>query len=176
MNKKLIILSGVVILLVVLVVGIFLVPQQSRIQQTKSTSVPVSSKQANQNQTTVAPSATTMPIAAATAQEAAKQFYTYYFSSAQNPLANGAYKDNPYLSSEFKEVIGALYKNGDVPVFCPQNKRANITIGQEQLVDYNDTHLTQEIISDATGAHDLYRVMLKNVDDTWLIFDVNCIQ
>ena len=90
-------------------------------------------------------------------------------------MANGAYKKNEYLAPDFKDEIGALYNNGNAPVFCLQNKRTNIAVGQEEDVYYNNQYLKQEIISDATGAKDLYRVVLQQVDNKWLVLDVTCV-
>lgn len=187
MNKKyLIAIGGLAIIFVVfLMVGIFSQqnPQQA---QTKQQS-PQTSSGENQNpavfhgattnttNNTITPSVTLVPPAT-TAQGAVKQFYAYYFSSPSNPLANGAYKGNPYLAADFKDVIGSLYHNGNSPVFCTENKRENITVGQETPVNYTDAVLMQEVISEAPpGNKELYRVLVQNVNDTWLIYDINCI-
>ena len=56
--------------------------------------------QTNQKRT-ILPTVTFAPLSGS-AQQAAWQFYTYYFSTPQNPLAVGKYKTNPYLSQDFK--------------------------------------------------------------------------
>jgi len=66
---------------------------------------------------------------------AAQTAQTFYNSTASvNPLANGAFKTNPYLSDTFKHTIKTGYKNGNTPVFCPENRRPQVTIGKEQQV------------------------------------------
>jgi hypothetical protein len=110
------------------------------------------------------------------ADDTAKAFYYFMLSSSGNPLAAGGYKNNQYLSSDFKDVIHKLYDNGNNPVFCPQNKRTAIVVGQDQQVYYNNGYLTQVVISEAApGAKKLYRVLLQNIGNQWYIFDVNCI-
>lgn len=180
-NKKVLIATVVigVVILCALLGALF--SSQSTTRQTQiSSSSPKTQGNAAPMQTgkqtgQVSPS-TALPTIASDAQTVTKQFYTYFFSSPTNPLANGAYRNNPYLSQDFKDVITAYYKNGDVPVFCPQNKSNNIVVGQEQLVSYNGSSLTQEVISEAPpGTKDLYRVLLESVNNQWLIFDINCI-
>jgi hypothetical protein len=188
MNKRTIYLMGATIVILLLFV-VYLVMQQQ-------TPVPKTSIQtnttANQNQSassgnntsagntsgsdtpSQSPDISTAPLSAA---QTAKEFYNYYFSSANNPLANGAYKTNKYLTQEFKDDIGASYKNGNTPVFCPQNQRNSIIVGKEEQVFYDNGYLTQVVISDASaGNKDLYRVMLQNLTGSWLIWDINCIK
>jgi hypothetical protein len=112
----------------------------------------------------------------ASPEQAAQSFYTYFFSRP-NPLANGAYKTNPYLSDAFKDDIGSLYNNGNKPVFCPQNKRSSILIGKSQQVYDVYGYLTQVVIMDpAAGNKDLYRIIVKNDDGVWHIDDINCVR
>jgi hypothetical protein len=124
----------------------------------------------------------TLPVQqAATAQTVSPErtveaFYTYFFSQS-DPLANGAYQTNSYLSDSFKDDIRTLYNNGNKPVFCPQNKRPAISIGKSQQVYNTYGYLTQLVITDAgPGNKDLYRVLLKNQDGIWVIDDINCIR
>jgi|SRR3984957_7006968 len=117
-----------------------------------------------------------LPTPAASAPDAAKQFYTYYFSSSKNPLANGAYKTNPYLSQIFKNIIATSYDNGNVPIFCSQEKTANITISSEQQVPYGNESLTEVIISEVSPQQkDLDDILLQNTNGQWQIVDINCI-
>ncbi|SRR6266568_824971 len=178
MNKKYIILFiGGIIIFIIFISIIFLQQNQSQSIPTPSSlhnQNPAALQQTDQNKNTI-PTAPLAPLAN-TPKEAARQFYTYYFSTRENPLANGAYKNNPYLSQDFKDVMTSLYNNGNAPVFCPQNKRTNITVGKEQQNYYNNQYITQEVISEAAaGTKDLYRISLENKDGKWLIFDVNCI-
>ena len=176
MNKKYLILFATVIVIFIIFVSVIFFQQNS----TESISKP--SPIQNQNpalqhadQQAAVPSVTLAPPAS-TPEGAARQFYQYYFSSPANPLANGAYKNNPYLSQDFKDNIGALYNNGNAPIFCPQNKSASIIVGDEQQVYYNNQYLRQETISEAPpGSKELYHIILENVYGKWLVFDVTCI-
>jgi len=179
MNKKYIILFvGVIVIFIIFVVVLVL-------QQTSQTATPADTTVSQNANSTSANRNTSQNIANSSlsptpqedaAQLVTREFYTYYFSYKVNPLANGAYKNSPYLSSDFKALIGSQYNNGNDPLFCPQNKRAKIVIGQEQQVPYYTTYLLQEIISEAPpGNQDLYTVLLKNIKGKWLIFDINCI-
>jgi hypothetical protein len=181
-NKKyLYIFIGVIILFIIFVGIVFL--QQNPKEQAPSSSaqqaqVTASIKQpvqTGQNTNGSSPSVTLAPPSSSP-KVAAQQFYVYYFSSLENPLANGAYKTNPYLSPQFKDIIGAAYKNGNVPVFCPQNKTTNIVVDKEESIYYNNGYLMQEVISQAPpGNKDLYSLELQQINGKWLIFDINCI-
>lgn len=176
-RRRYLILFGIVI--VIFIIFVFVIFLQTGSEQTTN-----STSQQNQHviqtsqKKTVKPA---MPLASLKSNPvaAAIQFYQYYFSSPTNPLSNGAYKDNPYLSADFKDTISALYNNGNTPVFCPQNKRAAITVGDEEQIYYDNQYLRQEIITDATvstqSAQQLYRITLKNDNGKWLVFDVTCI-
>ena len=181
MNKKYLIAGGIIVIFLILLV-VLVISQQSSTQQplVPNPSPAEGQSQTILNQTThshnkVVPTATLAPVAD-TPSDAVKQFYNYYFSSPTNPLANGAYKTNPYLSPDFKQVIGALYNNGDTAVFCPQNKRANITVGKETQLNSTNSLLMQEFISEASpGNKDLYVVLVQEINNKWLIYDINCI-
>jgi len=185
MNKKLIyLLGGTVIVLFIFVIYLIFqqrTPTPKTVSQTASASGDQPSSNGSDNTSTgkgTQPSHQT-PVAPtpSTAAGTARAFYKLYFSSANNPLANGAYKTTPYLSTEFKEDIGKLYKNGNTPVFCPQNERSAIVVGQEQQVFYDNGYLTQVVISEAPpGKKDLYRLLLHNLTGHWLIVDINCIR
>ena len=104
------------------------------------------------------------------------QFYTFYFSTPTNPLANGAFKTNPYLSQDFKDLLSSSYDNGNTPALCPQNKRANITVGKEVEVYVNNQYMTEETISETSPVtKDLYTILLENNNGMWLVEDVNCV-
>jgi hypothetical protein len=168
-NKKNLMILAIIVIVIVIFVGIGFIEKNS--QQTSNT--PSQTQQSDQNN---AP-ATTFAPPSNTPKTAALQFYQYFISSPGNPLANGAYKNNPYLTQDFKQVIGALYKNGNIPVFCTNNRENNVTVGKEQTIYYNNQYLTDEIISETSPvSKDLYRVRLENVAGKWLIFDINCIQ
>lgn len=176
-NKKYIILFvGVVLLFIIFIVVIFL--QQGPKQQSSTVSPSTQDQKSTSMQQTTningSPSITLAPPSSSP-QTAALQFYTYFFSSPKNPLANGAYKTNPYLSQDFKLLIAGAYDNGDVPVFCSQNKESNIIVDNQQSLYYNNGYLMEETISEAPpGNKNLYDILLENVNGKWLIYDINC--
>jgi len=169
MNKRyLLLLGGVVVLLIVF--ALILVFQQE--PQTPRQKVIVVSP--NGKTTAQAVPTIVLPPLGKTAKEATLQFYTYYTSSPQNPFANGAYKTNPYLAPEFKTVVAA--GNGNLPVFCTQNIRKNVVVDKESTYYYDNGYLTSEVIGEGpSGAKDLFKVTLKNVNGKWFIFDINCV-
>ena len=173
-NKKYLIWFIGIIVVFILFAG-FIFFQAPKQQPTPALQEQNSISQQQSRNTTNNSSLTKLPPPASSPKAAALQFYNYYFSTPENPLANGAYKNNPYLSSDFKTVIGGLYANGNAPVFCPQNERKNVVVGKEQSIYYNNSYLEQEVISEAPpGSKDLYTILLENVNGKWLIFDVNC--
>ena len=186
MNKKYLIIGSCVIIVLILIVVLLFSQNTSSKQQQPASQSQTSLNQANQpvqqaatttnstNETT--PTITAVAPLATTAQGAVAQFYNYYFASSNNPLANGAFKNNPYLAPDFKSVIGQLYSNGNTPVFCLQNKKKNIVVGKETPVDSTDALLMQETISEASpGNKDLYNVVVQDINDKWLIYDINCL-
>ena len=172
-NRKYLLFLGILLVVIIIFACVGFFGQNS--QQTSNQAQNRNSLAANGAGQNNLPSVTFAPPASSPSA-AALQFYEYYFSSPSNPLANGAFKNNPYLSSDFKQVIGALYNNGNEPVFCPNNKETNVTVSKEQQLYYGNQYLTDEIISETSPvSKDLYRVRLENVNGKWLIFDINCI-
>lgn len=173
-NKKYVILFLAAIVLFIIFAVIVFFQQNSTGSSTQSSQTQKAiTIQGPGHHSTNTPSVTLVPPSSSP-KETTLLFYNYYFSAPTNPLANGAYKNNPYLSDEFKQLLGEV--NGDAPVFCPQNKSSNITVGKEEQLYYNGQYMTQEVISRTLPtSKDLYRVVLENVGGKWLIFDVNCI-
>jgi len=172
MKKKYIIILGVVVILLIVGISIIFAQQQaSTVGQEATTS-------SQQTATVTSPVPTlALPPLTGTAKEATAQFYKYYTSSAQNPMSAGAFKKSPYLTSEFKETIEAAYDNGNVPIFCPTNIRKNIVVGNESTYYYDNGYNTREVISDAANpSKQLFSVILKPVNNTWQIFDIDCLQ
>jgi len=171
----------VLIICVIIIIGLisFLVFKKSQqkalpLPSTLQNQNPANLTRTNQKKNSVS-TATLKPLSGSP-KEVAKQFYTYYFSTVENPLARGQYKTNPYLSEDLKNLLESGYNNGNAPLFCPQNKRSNIVVGKEVQVYYNNQYLREETISEASpGTKDLYTVMLVNNGGKWLIEDVNCI-
>ena len=177
-NKKYLFLFIGVIILFIIFIGVIFLQQNPKGQapssSTQQAKVTASIKQPVQNNG--ASASVTLAPPSSSPKLAAQQFYIYYFSSPENPLANGAFKTNPYLSPQFKDIISAAYKNGNVTVFCPQNKNANVFVDKEEYVYYNNRYLMQEVISQAPpGNKDLYTMELQQINGKWLIFDINCI-
>lgn len=177
-NKKFIILfAGIIVIIIIFIGFVFFQGPKQEINtpiQSQSQST-VHTNQVSHIKNNVTPVIATSPLASP--KTAALNFYTYYFSTPQNPLANGLYKTSPYLSPEFKTVVGALYDNGNAPVFCAQNKENKVVVDKEEQVSYNHSYLMQEVISEPPpSTKDLYMMLLENVNGEWLIFDINCIQ
>ena len=181
MNKKYLIVGiGIVVIFIILFVGAIFSQKPSSQPQavskvTSSTNQsPNALYHATANTNTTVPTLTLAPLAD-TPQSAVEQFYHYYFSAPSNPLANGAYKNNPYLAPDFKGLIEAAYDNGNTPVFCTNDEQKNIVVGQEVPVSYNDAIVMSETISEASGGKDLYTVLVQNINNQWLIYDIHCL-
>lgn len=186
MNKKYLIIGGGIALLVILFIVVLLsFNTPAKNQQSVSQTVTVSSQNVNKKSTTT-PSAAKLSGASATPvismqpantpQATVEQFYHYYFSSPTNPLAHGAYKNNPYLAPDFKGLIEAAYDNGNTPVFCPKDVQKKVVVGKEVAVDSANAILVDEVISQASpGGKDLYSVIVQNINNKWLIYDIHCL-
>lgn len=174
MNKKYILLLVGIIVLFLVYIGYIALLQKPNNTVTPSAKVNTS-QTVNQSHANSQTAVTFAPLSGSP-KEAARQFYMYYIATLTNPLANGAYKTNPYLSQDFKDLLNSSYDNGNKPPFCPQNKRTNIVVGKEAQVYANNQYMTDETISEAPpGTKDLYTILLENNNGTWLVEDVNCI-
>jgi hypothetical protein len=189
MNRKqqLLVIGGVVVVLLLFV--LFLAFQQS--SQTPSTKITAGvtpgeaaggqanggGNAGNQNGSTApeaaGPTATPLPQQLSAA-DTTRAFYNSFATG--NPLANGAFDTNQYLTANFKNIISKSYKKGNTPVFCPVDRRPQITVGKESQEYYDNGYLTEETISDASGSgQDLYLVQLRNNNNQWQIFDITCL-
>lgn len=173
MNKKyLLVFIGVIVLFGL--VFVFIANQQN--PQPPSVSTAQNQKPESANRTTQKISQKNLPSLTGTAQKAARQFYNYYFATPENPLAAGKYKTNPYLSEYFKGNIQTGFDNGNIPIFCPQNRKSIITVGKDVQVYQDNQYMTLETISEASpGSKDLYTILLSNKNGQWLVEDVNCL-
>jgi len=182
MNKKYLIVGGAIVFILIILLVVALSSKQTPTQQqtvsktstTNQSSTTLYHSGANTN-TTIVPTVSQAP-STDPAQAAVEQFYHYYVASPINPLANGAYKNNPYLAPDFKGLIQAAYDNGNTPVFCPQDEQKNIVVGKEVPVNETGVVVMEETISEASaGGKDLYTVSVQNLNNKWLIYDINCL-
>ncbi|MGH7203642.1 MAG: hypothetical protein ACREHC_04330 [Candidatus Levyibacteriota bacterium] len=188
-KQMFLILGGAVALLIVFSLTLAF-QQNSQQPSTKITAAGVTPGQSDSNQangsggsgnqnsdstpSTNGPTATPIPEQVNTSAVSTTQ--TFYDSFAKgNPLANGAFKTNQYLSDNFKNIINISYKNGNKPVFCAVNHKPQVTVGKEQQLYYDNGYITEETISDAVTGRDLYLVMLQSNNDQWHIFDISCL-
>lgn len=185
-KKYLIIFFGVIVLMIP--VMLFTIFAQSSSQKTtlqNTAYVPSGTvSQYDTGQRGSSPQGQAVPTVLPTATEGVfspevvtQKFYMEHLSSDTNPLSNGRYKNDVYISGPFKEVISDLYDNGNTTVFCMKNRTKDFVVGKLQSV-YNKTngYLSQVIISqNVPNGKDLYRVMLMQENNKWLVFDVNCV-
>lgn len=116
---------------------------------------------------------TAVPQQTMNAAQTAIAFYNATLRS--NPLANGGYKNSPYLTADFKDLIGSSYNNGNKSVFCQQNRRPQVSVGREVQKYYDQGYQTQEVLVDPSNGQELYIVVLENNNNVWQVFDVTCL-
>ncbi len=103
----------------------------------------------------------------------AKEFYAWYFSRPANPLANGGFSNNMYLSNDFKDLLRESYKNGNDPVFCSDDSGSGSMVGD---VTYNE--IGQPLVKISAGnvggraQYDVFR--MAQIGGKWLIDDIHC--
>ena len=111
--------------------------------------------------------------AATTPDGVAKEFYSWYFSRPTNPLANGGFSKNMYLSDDFKDLLKESYKNGNDPVFCSDDSGSGAMVGD---ITYNETRQALVKISAGNAGgriqYDVFR--MSQIDGKWLIDDIHC--
>ncbi|MGI8419280.1 MAG: hypothetical protein ACR2LN_01400 [Candidatus Levyibacteriota bacterium] len=187
-KQMFLILGGAVALLIIF--SLTLAFQQNSQQPSTKITAGVTPGQTNSNQangsggtgnqnsdsspSTNGPTATPIPEQVNTSAVSTTQAFYDSFAKG-NPIANGAFKTNQYLSDNFKNIINISYKNGNRPVFCAVNHKPQVTVGKEQQLYYDNGYITEETISDAVTGQDLYLVMLQSNNDQWHIFDVTCL-
>ncbi|SRR5258708_3707370 len=170
MKKQYVIVGGVGILLVIIIL-VFVFSQKSPTQSgtTQTPITPIKS-----GQTPIKPGSSvdiSSPTSVATA------FYSWYISYPGNPLSSGAYKTSPYLADSFKQTIANFSNNStdrnSDPVFCTPNKTK---IFAADLLNSSSTISKANVMihEKSDGGRNLYRVVLMNSNNTWIITDVMC--
>lgn len=110
---------------------------------------------------------------------AAREFYKWY-NGHPDPLGTGAFKNNPYVSTGFKEILEDFitigdYRKNDPVLNCIGVTNSPITLNP-QTATFDAARLKATVIlKEETGEkRDLYRVILVNENDKWLVKDFYC--
>ena len=110
-----------------------------------------------------------------TPEEVARKFYSWYLTyPGVSALSKGAYNDNIYLSDKFKRVISrfAPYSDSEDPVFCIPNKLSNFTVLPATTTSNGRQGV---IIQSVPEGKNLYKIILKNINNRWLVDDTICV-
>jgi hypothetical protein len=109
------------------------------------------------------------------ARETAQAFYDLYLQVAEqrNPLANGLYRDLPFLAPEFvqqvDEILAGFERGGYDPFLCAQDVPSEV-LAQAATVDGDTATVTMSTSFEGHG----FTVDLRAVDGQWLVAGVNC--
>ncbi len=123
-----------------------------------------------------AATATPTPIPV-TPEKVAEEFYNWYMNYQGDPISTKAYATNPLLTEYFINLIAELttdYNESDPfdPVFCEVNKTREIFIDVPKLS--NNNKQADVMINRKSDNKDLYRIVLVNPENRWLIKDIMC--
>jgi hypothetical protein len=109
------------------------------------------------------------------ARETAQALYDLYLQVAEqrNPLANGLYRDLPFLAPEWvaqvDEILAGSERGGYDPFLCAQDVPSEV-LAQEATVDGDTATVTMGTSFEGHG----FMVELRAVDGQWLVTGVNC--
>jgi len=107
----------------------------------------------------------------------AKRFYDWYVNHP-NPLGSGDYLTNADITPEYKKNMGKYVARGDHlnsdPVMnCQDGKAPKIVVTQPPVYEAGGLR-AYVFIAESSAAQPLYKVILHNVGNNWLIKDVWC--
>ena len=111
-------------------------------------------------------------------EKIAEDFYNWYVSHP-DPLGSGDYQKNPLLTADFKETLSGFVVRGDYLNSEPVLTCIGITPPKDiiaQPVVFEGNEASSVILQrNVEGSIPLYKVILKNVDQQWLVDDVRCV-
>lgn len=177
MNKKNLILAAGIIVIIGFIAFIFsLYSSGGQAPGSYSVSSPPSptSVQSSNFVSGVSPVQSTTAPENLTPEEVARKFYSWYITyPGVSALAKGAYNDNIYISDKFKRMLSRMAPYSDIedPVFCIPNKLPNFTVLPASTTPNGRQSV---IIQSVPEGKNLYKIILKNINNRWLVDDTIC--
>jgi hypothetical protein len=123
-------------------------------------------------------------LAQGSPQVVVEGFYRWHTGYPGNALADGAYRSSEYLTEGFIQRVDALIasfedsKGGYDPFLCAQDVPGTLTIGKVDVTGEMASVELNEIWNPGTE-HEMVShalVKLRQIDGTWLIDDVWCLE
>lgn len=109
----------------------------------------------------------------------ANNFYSWYISYPGSPVTSGAYMTSSYLADTYKTRISNLMSRSTDPkydpIFCPANRFSDF-VASKAYYDNSQTNATVYILKYNGDGPSIYKITLENVENRWLISDINCVQ
>lgn len=181
MNKKLLLIAGIFIILLFITFIFTLLSPQKKSQESSyfPSGSPLYSPSSAIEQSSNFNSVT-QPVQISTApqhftpEEVARNFYSWYLTyPGVSALTKGAYNSYSYITDDFKRVIRRMapYEDNDDPVFCTPNKLVNYTVLPATTTPDGRQGV---IIRSVPEGKNLHKIILKNVNNSWLIDDTVC--
>ena len=111
-------------------------------------------------------------------EKIAEDFYNWYVNHP-DPLGSGDYQKNPFLTEDFKETLSGFVFRGDYLNSEPVLTCIGITPPKDIVASpavFEGSEASSVILQrKVEGSIPLYKVVLKNVNQQWLIDDVRCV-
>lgn len=112
-----------------------------------------------------------------TPEQVSGAFYNWYIEYHGNAYAAGAYKQSPYLSDQFKEIIASFppFDGSHDPVMCTSNKIPNVITQKASVpnqIGRVNVMIQEEL--ENRGGRNLYRFVLQYINGKWVIIDIIC--
>ncbi|OGK14372.1 hypothetical protein A3C98_02735 [Candidatus Roizmanbacteria bacterium RIFCSPHIGHO2_02_FULL_37_15] len=118
------------------------------------------------------------PTSQSTPEEVAEGFYNWYVSHP-DPLGSGDYEKSLYITDEYKESMTGFVVRGDHLSGEPVLTCVGITPPKDIIAQptvYEGSEMSYVILQrNVEGARPLYKVILKNVQELWLVDDIRCV-
>lgn len=169
------ILIGVLVILLILMVLTFtLISRKQQSGQSSVSEQPIGQFPAKMSSDGTFPS----EISQFSPEKIAEDFYSWYVSHP-DPLGSGEYEENPYLTEDFKETMKGFVVRKDYLDSEPVLTCVGITPPKDiiaQPVVFEGSEVSSVILQrNVEGSIPLYKVVLKNVNQQWLIDDIRCV-
>ncbi len=178
MNKKYLLLAAGIFVIIFFIAFIFtLTSSQKQAPDSSNSSSYSPSPSTTQSSNFISEPPSLQTTAAPqnlTPEEVARKFYSWYLTyPGVSALSKGAYNDNIYLSDKFKRVISrfAPYSDSEDPVFCIPNKLPNFTVLPATTTANGRQGV---IVQSVPEGKNLHKIILKNINNRWLVDDTVC--
>lgn len=111
-----------------------------------------------------------------TSTQVIENFYNWYFLIEGNPISSGYYKNNDFLTSNFKNKVDSTYRANKQAVFNPficNHTENPISFSSQEIYNKNNKSLVM-VYQSYISSQDRLEVSLIKNQEFWYIDNINC--